>query len=61
MDIRFKFICHYAREGVVVPRFVRSEDMMADILTKSLAAPRMEELRKMLNLKATQADVEEEC
>ena len=61
MDIRFKFICHYAREGVVVARFVRSEDMMADILTKSLAAPRMEELRKMLNLKATQADVEEEC
>ena len=45
----------------MVPSFVRSEDMMADILTKSLAGPRMEELRKMLNLKATQDDVEEEC
>ena len=34
---------------------------MADILTKSLPAPRMEELRVMLNLKATQANTEEEC
>ena len=32
---------------------------MADILTNSLAAPRMEELRKMLNLMTTQAEVEE--
>ena len=45
----------------MIPSFVKSEEMMADILTKSLAAPRMEELRKMLNLNATQAEVEEEC
>ena len=61
VDIRFKFICHHTQEGTVVLRFVRSEDMVADILTKSLPAPRMEELRSMLKLKATQANTEEEC
>ena len=61
VDIRFKFICHHAQEGTVVPRFSRSEDMLADILTKSLPAPRMEDLRCMSKLKATQANTEEEC
>uniref|UniRef100_A0AAV1VL47 Polyprotein n=1 Tax=Peronospora matthiolae TaxID=2874970 RepID=A0AAV1VL47_9STRA len=61
VDIRFKFICHYAREGTVVPKYVKTESMMADILTKSLPAPRMEELRKMFNLRTIQAEVEEEC
>uniref|UniRef100_A0AAV1TFX6 Uncharacterized protein n=1 Tax=Peronospora matthiolae TaxID=2874970 RepID=A0AAV1TFX6_9STRA len=41
VDIRFKFICNYAKEEIVVPSFVKSQDMMADILTKSLPAPRM--------------------
>ena len=62
VDFRFKFICHHVQEGVVVPRFVRSQDMMADILTKALPAPRMEELRAMFKLKVTtQDDTEEEC
>ena len=61
VDIRFKFICQYTQQGTVVPRFVRSKDMVADILTKSLPAPRMEELVAMLKLKATQANTEEEC
>ena len=52
VDIRFKFICHYAREGTVVTQYVKSESMMADILTKSLPAPRMEELCEIFNLKA---------
>ena len=61
VDIRFKFIRHYAQAGIVVPRFVKSQDMIADILTKALPAPRMEELRKMFKLKAAQHDTEEEC
>ena len=56
-----KFICHHEREGPVVPRFVNSQDMMADILTKVLPAPRTDELRAMFKLKATQDDTEEEC
>ena len=61
VDIRFKLIFHHAREGIVVPRFVKSQDMMADILTKALPAPRMEEFRAMFKLKATQDDTKEEC
>ena len=61
VDIRFKCICHHTQEGTVVPRFVRSEDMLDDILTKSLPVPRMEELKSMLKLKITQANTEEEC
>ncbi|CAH0479686.1 unnamed protein product [Peronospora belbahrii] len=49
VDIRFKFILHHVREGVVQPRFIKSEDMMADMLTKALPAPRMEDLRTMFN------------
>ena len=45
----------------MVPRFVRSGNMLADILTKSLPAPKMEDLRPMLKLKATQANTEEVC
>ena len=61
MDIRFKFICGYAKDGIVAPKFVKSQDMMADIMTKSLPAPRTEELRAMFELKTTQYDTEEEC
>ena len=60
VGIKFKFICNYAKDGIVAPRFVKSQDMMADILTKSLPAPRMEELRAMFGLKTTQAETEEE-
>ena len=61
VDIRYKFICHHAQKGTVLPRFVRSDDMLTDILTKSLPAPKMKELRSMFKLKATQANTEEEC
>uniref|UniRef100_A0AAV1UM98 Uncharacterized protein n=1 Tax=Peronospora matthiolae TaxID=2874970 RepID=A0AAV1UM98_9STRA len=61
VDVLHKFLCHHAQIGTVVPRFVRSKDMLEDILTKSLPAPRMEDLRSMLKLEATQAKTEEEC
>ena len=61
VDIRFKLICIYVKDGIVAPRFDKSQDMMADILTKSLPAPRMEELRAMFGLETTQDDPEEEC
>ena len=61
VDIRFKFICHYAQAKIVQPRFVKSADMIADLLTKALPAPRIVDLRKMFKLIAIQHDVEEEC
>lgn len=52
VDIRFKFICQHAQDGTVALRFVSSESMMADIMTKAILAPRMEKLRTMFKLKA---------
>jgi hypothetical protein len=61
VDIRFKFICHYAQAKIVEPSYVKSEDMMADLLKKALPAPRIVYLRGMFKLKTIQDDVEEEC
>ena len=61
VDIRFRFICHYAQAQIVQPRFVKSGDMIADLLTKALPAPRISTLRKLFKLKTIQDDVEEEC
>ncbi|KAG2761559.1 hypothetical protein PC129_g5710 [Phytophthora cactorum] len=51
VDIRVKFICDFARKGIVKPEYVESRSMMADLLTKALPAPRMAELREIFNLK----------
>ena len=59
VDIRFKFICHYAQVKMVKPSFVKSGDMIADLMTKALSAPRIVDLRKMFKLKAIQDDVKE--
>ena len=56
VDKRFKFIRHYVQEKVVQPRYIKCE--MADILTKSLPAPRMKAVREMFKFKATLDGVE---
>nr|CCA17204.1 AlNc14C31G2902 [Albugo laibachii Nc14] len=61
VDIRFKFICHYAHAQVVQPIFVKSGEMIADLLTKALPAPRIAELHDMFNLKLMHRTVDEEC
>ena len=61
VDIRFKFICHYAQVKAVKPSFVKSGDMIADLLTKALPAPRILDLHGMVKLITIQDDVEEEC
>ncbi|CAI5711694.1 unnamed protein product [Peronospora destructor] len=50
VDVRMKFICDYAKKGVVKPDFVESKLMKADLLTKTLPAPRVAELRGLFNL-----------
>ena len=59
--IRFKFICHYTQTKIVQPSYIKSEDMVADLLTKALPAPRIATLRKMFKLKTIEDEVEEEC
>ena len=60
-EIQIKFICHHVREGIVVLRFVKSQDRIAGILTKALLVSKMEELRAILKLKATKDDTEKKC
>ena len=60
VDIRFKFICHYAHAQVVQPILVKSGEMIAYLLTKALPAPRIAELRDMFNLKIRHSTGEEE-
>ena len=61
VDIRFKFICEYAQAKVVKPNFVKSGDIIADLLTKALPAPRIVDLHVMFKIITIQDDVEEEC
>ena len=44
---------------MVKPSYVKSVDMIADVLKKALPAPRIVDLRKMFKLKAIQDDVKE--
>ena len=46
-----KYMCDYAKKGLVKPQYVESRLMMADMLTKALSASRMSELREIFNLK----------
>ena len=49
-DVRMKFICDFAKKGIVKPEFVESKLMRADLLTMVLPAPRVVELRGLLIL-----------
>lgn len=46
-DIYINFICHHAQAKLVQLSFVTSDDMMADLLTKKIPAPRILDLHEM--------------
>ena len=50
IDVRLKFICDYARRGGIEAQHVRSELMMADLLTKVVDPPKMATLRGLLRI-----------
>nr|CCA27551.1 PREDICTED: copia proteinlike putative [Albugo laibachii Nc14] len=50
IGIRVKFICDQARRGVILPNYVQSDKMIADILTKSLDPHKLESLRTLVSL-----------
>ena len=50
IDVRLKFVCNYARRGVVAAQYVRSELQLAGLLTKTLDAPKIVDLYKLLQL-----------
>ena len=49
VDMRMKFICDCAKNGIVKPEFVESKLIRLNLLEKILPAPRVEELRELFN------------
>ncbi|KAE9047555.1 hypothetical protein PR003_g3591 [Phytophthora rubi] len=50
IDIRIKFVYLHTHQGVIEPVYVESRLQPADLLTKTLPAPRPSELRNILHL-----------
>lgn len=50
IDIRYHYIRECCKNGSIIVRYVRSEENVADILTKPLAAPQFVQLRSFLGL-----------
>uniref|UniRef100_A0AAV1V3X7 Reverse transcriptase Ty1/copia-type domain-containing protein n=2 Tax=Peronospora matthiolae TaxID=2874970 RepID=A0AAV1V3X7_9STRA len=48
VDVRLKFLCDFARRGVVVAICVRSEKMLVDLMTKALDATKLRTLRELM-------------
>uniref|UniRef100_A0AAV1TM94 Uncharacterized protein n=1 Tax=Peronospora matthiolae TaxID=2874970 RepID=A0AAV1TM94_9STRA len=36
INVRLKFVCDYTRRGIIFEEYVRSEELIADFLTKAL-------------------------
>ena len=51
MTVKLKFIRDTSEKGMVQPEYVCTKEILADVLTKSLPAPRMVELREKIGLK----------
>ena len=50
IDDHTKFVCDYARRGIIVSQYVRSEQQLADLLTKALDAVELASLSELISL-----------
>ena len=50
VDGRLEFLCDYSRRGIIVESYVRSEKMLADLLTKALDAKNISTLRALVRI-----------
>ncbi|CAI5747091.1 unnamed protein product [Peronospora destructor] len=48
--VRYKFVKDYSKKGVIKVAYCESMMMRADVLTKTLAASRLRELRELVSL-----------
>lgn len=48
IDVRIKFVSSYPRRGVLRPGYKERANMLADLMTKALSAPRMTALREKI-------------
>uniref|UniRef100_A0AAV1TXT7 Polyprotein n=1 Tax=Peronospora matthiolae TaxID=2874970 RepID=A0AAV1TXT7_9STRA len=50
IDVRYKFVKDIAKKDLVTVQYCESKKMRADILTKTVPAPRLSELRGLMML-----------
>ena len=50
LDLRFYWLRDVVTAGTIIPSHIPTKEMAADIMTKSLAKPRVEACRTMLGL-----------
>ncbi|CAH0514391.1 unnamed protein product [Peronospora belbahrii] len=50
IEVRVKFVCDFSRREIVLPHYVRLEQMLADLLTKALNAIKLENLRALMRV-----------
>ena len=48
--MRIKFVDDFTKRGIIKPEYRETGSMPSDILTKALAAPRLDELRQVIGL-----------
>ena len=48
IDVRLKFLCDFSRRGVIAACYLRSEMMLADLMTKAHDATKLASLRGLL-------------
>ena len=51
IDVRLKFVKDFARRGILMPCYVQSELMLADMLTKAIDQHKLDKLRLLLGLR----------
>ena len=54
VDIKYKFIKDYYRKGSIKTSYLPTQEMRADLLTKSLASPTFRRLRTLIGLRSTE-------
>ena len=59
IDIKYHFIRNEIKKGIIKLKYLQSNEMIADILTKPLSAPTFLKLRNLLNIK--EIVIEGEC
>ena len=58
VDVRIKFVSSHTKSGILEPRYLESCFMPANLMTKAVPAPKLEELKYLVDLKQDTSETE---